>query len=315
MKKHKNRFSTMTDTPVPLPVFQLSGGSGEQREHFLKLLVSGLKYRALTCKIVGRGESLSLYSLHHLVKGYDLVVADANVDMPMPAVKICCDGGTEESDLNWSTEKSTIEQFLDQLVSRLDTLVKTIPVWGCVLIGGKSSRMGRPKHLLTSLNGTSWVENTLKILTPLLDGLVVSGGGVLPESLRSRTRLADVPGVVGPLSGVLAACRWQPLASWLLIACDMPNLSEEAVRWLLDKRHAGCWGVAPRQAGKEYCEPLFSWYDMRATQLFEEQVLQGNMRIGAVASHPNIENPVIPDRLRNAWQNVNTPEQLKALEL
>lgn len=309
------RHSTMLGTTISLPVFQLTGGSAEQRQQFLRLLVAGLEHRSLICKTVSDGEAVSLFSLHCLVKKYDLVVADATVELPMEAIMIRCGSQKHENELVWSGDEAAIGQFVELLIYRLDILAKAIPVWGCLLIGGKSSRMGRPKHLLANRSGKTWVEHTIDILNPLLDGLVISGDGFLPESLQSQTRLVDVPGVVGPLSGVLAAYRWQPLASWLLIACDMPNVNEEAVQWLLGKRHAGCWGVAPHQADKTFCEPLFSWYDMRAFQLLEEQVLQRNMRIGAVASHPKIDNPVIPERLRNAWQNVNTPEQLKTLQL
>lgn len=278
-------------------------------------LTAGLEQYALKCQIITGNPSVSLFSLQRMVKNYDLVVADATVKMPMHAIEIGRDGKPKESsELFWSDDAAKFQNFVDQLVRKLNTLVKAIPVWGCVLIGGKSSRMGRPKHLLQGQNGTTWIEHTVNLLSPLLDGLVISGGGHLPGSLQKLTRLADVPGVVGPLSGVLAACRWQPMVSWVLVACDMPNVSEEAVRWLLGKRHAGRWGVVPRQANKTFCEPLLSWYDMRAFQLLEEQVLEGNMRIGATAAHPKIENPVIPARLRNAWQNVNTPEQLKTLE-
>lgn len=305
---------TTIESPPSLPVFQLYGTNAELREHFLKLLVTGLEQRSLTCKTLGADDYVSLFSLHWFVKNYDLVVADATVDMPMQANMISCGNKNGKSDFIWNGEEAAFTYFLDRLIDRLDAMAKDMPLWGCVLIGGRSSRMGRPKHLLESRNGTTWLENTLDILNPLVDGLVISGNGFVPESLKSLTRLADVPNVAGPLSGVLAAGRWQPHASWLLIACDMPNVSEDAVRWLLEKRHAGCWGVAPRQVDKTFCEPLFSWYDMRAFQLMEEQVLQGNMRIGAVASHPKIDNPVIPDRLRNAWQNVNTPEQLQRLQ-
>jgi molybdopterin-guanine dinucleotide biosynthesis protein A len=295
-----------------LPVFQLTGGNAEQRRHFLRLLVTGLEQRSITCKTIGEDDPVNLFSLHWYAKNHDLVVVDTPVEIPLQTVKISCGGKNEKSDFTWGGDTEDID-FIDLLIDRLDAMAKDIPVWGCVLIGGRSSRMGRPKHLLENRKGTTWLESTLDILNPLVDGLVISGNGLLPGSLQSLTRLADVPRVVGPLSGVLAAGRWQPLASWLLVACDMPNVSEEAVRWLLGKRRAGCWGVAPRQVDKTFCEPLFSWYDMRAFQLMEDQVLQGNMRIGALASHPKIDNPIIPDRLRNAWQNVNTPEQLQRL--
>ena len=204
-----------------------------------------------------------------------------------------------------------MEEFVGRLIVKLDMLQSQTPVWACILIGGKSSRMGRPKHLIEDGNGITWLERTIGVLGPLVDGLVVSGAGMLPERLIGMVRLADIPGVVGPLTGILAASRWQPLVSWLLVACDMPYITPEAVQWLLSGRRAGCWGRVPRLAVREHCEPLFAWYDFRAAQLFEQQAHDGNLRIGFAAYHPKVYNPVIPDSLSNCWKNINTADQIK----
>ena len=188
------------------------------------------------------------------------------------------------------------------------------PVWGCILIGGRSSRMGQPKHLLTDDYGKTWLEHTVGILKPIVDGIVISGAGTLPESLTGMPRLVDIPGVVGPLTGILAASRWLPSVSWLLVACDMPYISAEAVEWLLSHRRPSDWGCVPRMIGASHFEPLFALYDPRAAGLFESQVLSGDMRMSRVARHPKITNPVIPELLRYGWENVNTPEQLQQVK-
>jgi molybdopterin-guanine dinucleotide biosynthesis protein A len=253
----------------------------------------------------------SRYALLSLTKLYDLVIIDAGVDLPAQQIRI---GGHEDSvrdSLVWTGgDDPAMQGFTDRLVLKMDELVLQTPVWGCILIGGKSSRMGRPKHLIEDENKITWLERTTDILRPLVDGLVVSGAGMLPEKLADTIRLPDIPGVVGPLTGILAASRWQPMVTWVLVACDMPHITPEAIQWLLAGRRAGCWGRVPRLAGDKYCEPLFAWYDFRAAQLFEEQLYGGNLRIGGAASHPKIDNPVIPESLRYGWQNINTPDQL-----
>lgn len=174
--------------------------------------------------------------------------------------------------------------------------------------------MGRPKHLIADDTGKTWLERIIDILTPLTDGIVASGAGAIPESLSGLSRLLDIPGVSGPLTGVLSAGRWLPQVSWLVTACDMPHVSTEAVEWLLSHRKPGCWGCVPRLMGADRTEPLFAWYDARACCLFERQALAGEMRISSIASHPKIVNPVIPEKLRYSWENVNTPEQLQQLK-
>jgi molybdopterin-guanine dinucleotide biosynthesis protein A len=304
-------------SPNPgLPVFQLSGKTQGERGEFVQRLMAELD-RRLFCRVVLKQvayRNLSQYALQLLVKQYDLVIVDAGIDIPG---RLCRAGGHEQpvqDSIVWTGEDDSaiqgITDLTDRMVEVMDDCVRKTPVWGCVLIGGKSSRMGRPKHLIEDKNKITWLERTTKILRPLVDGLVVSGTGLLPENLNDISRLADIPGVAGPLTGILAASRWQPMVTWVLVACDMPHITPEAIHWLLSGRRAGWWGRVPRLAEKKYCEPLFAWYDFRAAQLFEEQLFDGNMRIGGVASHPQIENPVIPESLRSGWKNINTSDQL-----
>lgn len=299
-----------------LPVFQVSGRTERERGEFLQLLLADLKRRSLSSVFIKREETQSRYALRSLVQLYDVVIIDAGVDSSNGKgngdIEIRGHEDTGQDSLVWSGGVGlAIEEFTDRLVAKLDELVRQTPVWGCVLIGGKSSRMGRPKHLIEDEQKTTWLERTTDILRPLVDGLVVSGAGMLPGKLADMARLEDIPGVVGPLTGILAASRWQPAVTWLLVACDMPHITTEAIQWLLSDRRAGCWGRVPRLEGNRHCEPLFAWYDFRSAQLFEEQLYDGNLRIGGAASHPKIDNPVIPESLCYGWQNINTPEQLQ----
>lgn len=304
-----NRIGNIPD----LPVFQISGRTEGERVGFVQRLLAELERRSLFAAFLQQKESRNRYAVRSMAKLYDLVVVDAGVDLPAQPIQIEDYEESWQESFSWmGGDDLALQGFADRLVEKMDELVHQTPVWGCVLIGGKSSRMGRPKHLIEDQSKTTWLERTIDILRPLVDGLVISGTGMLPETLADTVRLADIPGVVGPLTGILAASRWQPTVSWLLVACDMPHITPEAIQWLLSDRRAGCWGRVPRLAGRKHCEPLFAWYDFRAAQLFEEQLYQGNLRIGGAASHPKIDNPLIPESLSYGWQNINTPQQLQA---
>ena len=56
------------------------------------------------------------------------------------------------------------------------------PVWGCVLIGGRSRRMGRPKHLIEA-GGCSWLERTVTLLGHCVEQVVIAGPGDVPATL------------------------------------------------------------------------------------------------------------------------------------
>jgi molybdopterin-guanine dinucleotide biosynthesis protein A len=315
VKSAQEHHVTEVNSMAYLPIFQLTGGTGGQRREFGQRLIAVCARRSISGILVGPEQlgNSRRYAVQSLAGQYDLVLIYGECHFSAHQIRIGGHAPSVQDSIAWyGGNDFELEKFADRLVEKLDGLVRRVPVWACVLIGGKSSRMGRPKHLIEDGQKTTWLERTTAMLSPLVDGLVVSGAGILPKKLAGTVCLADIPGVAGPLAGILAACRWQPTVAWLLVACDMPCITPAALQWLLADRRAGCWGRVPRRAENKYCEPLFAWYDFRARQLFEEQLYDGDLRIGNVAAHPKIDTPVIPDSLRSGWQNINTPEQLQA---
>ncbi|MDK9708423.1 MAG: molybdenum cofactor guanylyltransferase [Desulforhopalus sp.] len=298
-----------------LPIFRVCGGSDASRGEFVRRLMTELPARALTGFFLRRSDGNTPYTLTLLARRYDLVLVNSDVEAADQPITLVAYAERDNGESPWLvSEAEGLPSLLSRFLEKLSECCLRTPVWACVLIGGKSSRMGRPKHLIKDKEGRTWLENTIATLRPLVDGIVVSGGGVLPESLADTLRLPDIPGVSGPLTGILAAGRWQPLVSWLLVACDMPQVSAEAVTWLLADRRPGCWGRVPKFAGNKRLEPLLAWYDFRSMLLFEEQLYTRNLRIGESAGDSRIDHPVISEELCRSWENINTPEQLQKVQ-
>ncbi len=296
-----------------LPVLRVAAGVGEAQGKWIEQLIRALELRSFSSRSIKQKDSPSenRYGVLSILQLYDLVIIDAKIDDSAQQAGLASTAESEREELLLlGSDDKAMAHFVERLAMQMDALAQQTPVWGCILIGGKSSRMGQPKHLIQNEQKTTWLERTTKILSPFVDGLVVSGTGRLPDTLADTVRLADIPGVAGPLTGIIAACRWQPLVSWLLVACDMPHITTDAVRWLLSGRRAGCWGRVPKLAESKRAEPLLAWYDFRAAQIFETQLYARNLRIGDVAAHPKIDIPLIPEALRQSWQNINTPDQL-----
>jgi molybdopterin-guanine dinucleotide biosynthesis protein MobB len=191
------------------------------------------------------------------------------------------------------------------------------PVYGGVLIGGKSTRMGRPKHLVES-GGKTWLERAVELLRGGTERVVIIGAGDVPASLEGVARLPDVPDAEGPMAGLLAAVRWAPHVSWLVSACDLPGMTAGALEWLLSTRAPGVWATLPRLpagAGVEppavsFVEPLLAHYDFRAGPLLENLAAEGRYSLSRLAAHPKVASPSPPADLEAAWENVNTPDDL-----
>ena len=184
------------------------------------------------------------------------------------------------------------------------------PVYGCVLIGGDSSRMGMPKHLICE-NGKTWLESTVDLLKNVAQKVVVAGAGEIPYTLDNVVCLPDVPHIRGPMAGMLSAMRWAPYASWLVTACDLPDLKPEALQWLLSTRRPGVWAAIPMLSENIGLEPLLAHYDFRAHGLLENLAALGDYRPAKISDNPKIINPTPPEHFSPAWRNVNTKRDRK----
>lgn len=187
-------------------------------------------------------------------------------------------------------------------------------LFGCVLIGGQSRRMGRPKHLLTGPDGRSWLEIAASRLAPFVDTVVISGEGDVPPEVRHLERVSDITGVVGPLSGIGAVLRSHPLVSWLVLACDMPEVTDPCVQWLLAQRRPGAAAVIPKHPDSGRSEPLFAWYGTASRELTDRLIASGMPRISAICNNDQVHQPLIPAELCNCWRNVNSERELEALQ-
>ncbi len=241
-----------------------------------------------------------------LVEGHKQTMLPARVwlrrqprDRPPP------DAGRFDFEMGWGIDRpSALLAFLEEWLPRQ---LASAPVKGGVLIGGTSSRMGRPKAILR-MGGKTWLERIVAAMDACVEEVVVIGGGQIPSSLKNRLRIPDAPQRKGPIAGLLGAMRWDPWATWLFLPCDVPRITEDALRWLLAQRAPGVWGVMPLDTASARPQPLPAWYDFRLLGLSEEMD-----RPIALASHPKICVISIPPAFQNAFCGINTPKELLCL--
>jgi len=255
--------------------------------------------------------------LLQLVKGYDLILVEGYKHSDLPKIWLKdSKNSPPPADISrllacydWNDQRP--RQFLVFLESWLQIKMQQQSLSACILIGGGSRRMGSPKHLLT-IDGKTLLEHLTATLSSFAEQVLIAGRGTLPESLGDLPQLPDSPGYHGPLAGIISALRWQPDAAWLVVACDMPQVSAEALQWLLDQRLPGVWGVMPSLEGQNKPEPLLSLYDGRLLDDMEEAGRREIPRLGELAGHPKIIHPQPPESFSAAWNNINTRKELAA---
>jgi molybdopterin-guanine dinucleotide biosynthesis protein A len=279
-----------------------------------QLLTAGIRARVLSRQ---RGSKDSVYSadgLFHLALQSDLLIVDGYYEQAGGCMTFTAIDPKQmrplRSQLRFDCHSiDMVKSCVDSIIAWLWSCLHNVPVWGCILIGGRSSRMGSPKHLLAAGQGETWLERIISTLETKVSTIIISGAGDVPDRLASYQRIADIPGVDGPLSGIDSAMRYNPAVSWLLLACDMPDISSEAINWLLRQRKPGRIAIIPQNPETGVSEPLFAWYDFRCSFQIQELVASGERRITQVRHLAGVFEPLIPRNLVYAWRNINRPEE------
>lgn len=179
-------------------------------------------------------------------------------------------------------------------------------VTGCVLIGGQSRRMGRPKHLMR-FHEFTLLEIIVGTLQSVTDTLLLVGEGSVPESLAEIPRIHDTPGVNGPMAGILSALYWIPRGGLIVCPCDTPAVQPDALRWLASCR-ADEWDIVFPTQYDSAVETMPAYYDKRAWELIRRQADRSVFQLQSLANHPRARKVMIPPDYRESWTNVNTPE-------
>jgi molybdopterin-guanine dinucleotide biosynthesis protein A len=111
----------------------------------------------------------------------------------------------------------------------------------------------------------------------------------------------------GPLGGILTALR-HASADWnLVVACDMPGLSAEFLRRLLDAAERSATHALAPAGPSGRPEPLCAVYHRRALPAIEAAFASGARK--ASAALEEVGAAVLPFLEVTPFQNVNTPEE------
>ena len=180
-----------------------------------------------------------------------------------------------------------------------------------MLVGGKSSRMGRDKALLPAPGGTLG-QQVARMVGAAAGSAVLVGSPERYGALGYPAIPDRYPGE-GPLGGILTALG-HTSAEWNLVtACDMPGLTENFLRGLLDAaERAGAEVLLPVGPGGRV-EALCGVYRKSAGRALEAAFAAGVRKASAAASGVRgLRMVSFKVSEVSIFQNVNTPEEWAA---
>ena len=177
-----------------------------------------------------------------------------------------------------------------------------------VLAGGKSLRMGKDKALL-KIGSETLLARTLAVAMQLTNKVFVVG---------EKARLPEFGNVIedgyrgcGPLAGIHAALSHSSTDRNLLLAVDMPFVTQELLGFLISTSNQSDAVVVVPRAGSRL-QPLCAMYRKAFAEVAEQALKEGRHRIDPLFGR--VPTRIIEEKelsaagfFPNLFENVNTP--------
>jgi molybdopterin-guanine dinucleotide biosynthesis protein A len=180
-----------------------------------------------------------------------------------------------------------------------------------VLAGGKSSRMGSDKAFLR-LGDETLLSRALKLVGAVVSEVCIVGdakkfavfGQVVEDVYRER----------GPLGGIHAALSGSTTELNLMLAVDLPFVTQKLLQYLLSRAlESGAMVTVPR-TGSGF-QPLCAVYRRGFAEVAEQSLLEGKNKIDSLFA--GVGSCVIGEKelvragfSAEMFRNLNTPEEL-----
>lgn len=129
-------------------------------------------------------------------------------------------------------------------------------------------------------------------------------------SRAGMPQIVDRQPGIGPIAGISAALQEHPKAAWLVLACDLPFLTESTLQHLIAHRDANKVATAYRSAHDGLPEPLCAIWEPAARDAVLAYIAGGKQCPRKFLINSNAALLDLPERA--ALDNVNTREEFDA---
>ena len=186
---------------------------------------------------------------------------------------------------------------------------------GCVVLaGGKSSRMGQDKALL-SYQGGSFLERICQTLDDFTDKYIARGPyEVSPKGLDEEWKIIGdhfpEKGPMGGLEAALSSCESKAL---FVTTCDMPLLQKSLVDAIC-REYSDDLDALVVQTTNGRIHPLCGVYHTRVLPVIRQMLEKDNCRLMGLLDQLQVCYLQLDDKMAKQVTNVNTREDLQKLE-
>ncbi len=183
-----------------------------------------------------------------------------------------------------------------------------MPLYGLVLAGGKSTRMGSDKALL-QWHGKEQRYYMVDMLNSVCDDVYISCRVEQQKDIDNNYKtIADAYDGLGPYGAILSALTTNPNAAWLVVACDLPLLDNDTINQLISERDIKKMATTFESPYDGHPEPLITIWEPKSMPVLESYIPEG-FRCPRKALMRNMDNvKIIKANNPDALINTNTPE-------
>lgn len=191
-------------------------------------------------------------------------------------------------------------------------------ITGLILAGGRAQRMGGIDKGLIPFRKQALIDATLARLKKQVGPIIINANrNITKYAVYGYPVIMDeTPDFSGPLAGFAAglkACKTQYLLS---VPCDSPLLPLDLVARLANEMEQGnyqlVYASSKETNGKVWAQPVFCLMRANLQESLELFLQKGDLKIDHWFKELHSGTVLFEDAL--AFVNVNTPEELKALE-
>jgi len=182
---------------------------------------------------------------------------------------------------------------------------KIPPVYGLILAGGKSERMGTDKTQLVyhGIPQRNYLEDLLQS-----NGISPYVSVAKAPNIATPNYIADTFLNLGAFGGICSAFQHNPNVAWLVIAADVPFVNSSLIEHLLTHRNPSKFATALKGQTREFMEPLITIYEPKAYPQLLQFLAMGYACPRKMLINNDVEIVEVEDHFIT---NVNTPEEFK----
>mgnify|MGYP003669828126 CR=1 FL=1 len=143
-------------------------------------------------------------------------------------------------------------------------MISNAKLYGLVLSGGKSTRMGEDKGLIT-YHDLPQREHLYHLLNEVCEQTFLSIRKDQEKEISNTfNTIIDKDDFRGPYNGLLSAHIAHPEVAWLVLACDLPLMDKKALQELIAARNTEKIASAFADATNPLPEPLCAIWEPEA---------------------------------------------------